>query len=291
MAKATILVADNDPDYLETIRDFLQKEGFRVLPAAEPAEATRVLEKDGVDLAVLDVRLLNDNDPKDVSGLSIAKRVAPHVPKILLTRWPTYQDVREGLGSHLDGMPSAVDYVAKQEGPQSLLTAINRTLHLVTRYREMSDSLARRVMEGYDDARQQSRWNYWFSLAASVVGMAIIFVGAYLAVSGYQPVAIPTTIAGVIAQGVAVLFFKRVDLANARMDARHRELMEIKWLDTLMAACDDFSTEEKQEDYKGQVINAATQMWLKNGPPRTRARRLKAAGRSVINEEDGAGRR
>lgn len=290
MAKANILVADNEPDYLETVRDFLQREGFRVLPAASPAEAVQILEQGGVDLAVIDIRLVNDNDERDTSGLGVVKKYAPHVPKILLTRWPRYEDVREALSGQLDGLPNAVDFVAKQEGVQSLLTAINRALHLVTRYREMSDNLARRINLGYDDARQQSKWNYWFSLAASVIGMTIIFVGAYLAVNGYQPVAIPTTVAGVLAQGIAVLFFKRVDLSNVRIDARHRELMEIKWLDTLMAACDDFSTEEKQESYKGQVINAATQMWLTSGSRRARAGRLKAKGRSAGDVEEGVGR-
>lgn len=290
MAKANILVADNEPDYLETVREFLQKEGFRVLPAATPAEAVKILERGGVDLAIVDIRLVNDNDEKDTSGLGVVKKYAPEVPKILLTRWPKYEDVRDALSGQLDGLPSAVDFVAKQEGVQSLLTAINRALHLVTRYREMSYNLARRIDLGYDDARQQSKWNYWLSLMASVVGMAIIFVGAYLAVNGYRSVAILTTVAGVLAQGIAALFFKRVDLANTRMDARHRELMEIKWLDTLMAACDDFSTEEKQENHKGQIIDAATQMWLTSGSRRARAGRLKAKGRSAGDDEEGAGR-
>lgn len=291
MAKANILVADNDSEYLETIRDFLQREGFRVLPAATPAEAVKILERGGVDLAIVDIRLVNDNDEKDTSGLNVVKKYAPEVPKVLLTRWPRYEDVREALSGQLDGLPSAVDFVAKQEGVQSLLTAINRALHLITRYREMSYNLARRIDLGYDDARQQSKWNYWLSLVASVVGVAIIFVGAYLAVNGYQSVAILTTVAGVLSQGIAALFFKRVDLANARMDARHHELMEIKWLDTLMAACDDFSTEEKQESYKGKIIDATTQMWLTSGSRRARAGRLKAKGRGAGDDEEGVSRR
>ena len=262
MAKATVLLADNDEEYLGTISDFLQKEGFKVLPAANPAEATQILEHGGVDIAIIDIRLLNENDEKDVSGLNLAKRVAPHIPKILLTRWPRLQDVREALGNQMDGLPAAVDFVAKQEGPQVLLTAINKVLHLVTRYREFSENLARRITEAYDDARQQAKWNYWFSLAAAIIGMAIIFVGAYLAYNGFQPVAIPTAVAGIIAEAIGVLFFKRVDVANGRMDSRHRQLMEIKWLDTLMAACDDFSTEEKEESNKEYVIHSATQLWL-----------------------------
>jgi CheY-like chemotaxis protein len=262
MAKASVLLADNDVEYLETLRDILQKDGFRVLPALSPSEAKSILERGGVDLAILDIRLLNDEDEKDLSGLQIAKNVAPHIPKVLLTRWPTWELVRDSLGQQLEGLPPAVEFVAKQEGAQALLANIKKTLHLVTRFREASDNLAHKITQGHDDARQQARWNFWFSLLAAVIGMVVIFMGVYLALNKELSFAIPSAIVGIIIEGVSMLFFRRVDAANARMDMLHRELMELRWLDTLLAACEDLTSEERQESAKERVINSAAGLWL-----------------------------
>lgn len=57
MTKTIILFADNDRDFRETRTAFLEREGYKVLPAANPTEARRSLEQDGVDLAILDIRL------------------------------------------------------------------------------------------------------------------------------------------------------------------------------------------------------------------------------------------
>src|SRR5258705_11551110 len=111
-----ILFADNDSSSLAARKEFLEQEGYEVLPAATVDEARRVLEHHLVDLAVIDVRLSTDTDERDWSGLALANETDKAIPKIILTRYPTYDLVREALGPHLDGLPAAVDFVAKQEG-------------------------------------------------------------------------------------------------------------------------------------------------------------------------------
>ena len=128
MMQPIILFADNDPDFLKTRSEFLEQAGYQVIPATQPAEAKRVIEQGQVDLAVLDLRLINDDDEKDLSGLNVAKESQPSIPKIVLTRFPTGKAVRKILGSTLNNLPPAVDFIAKQEGPQALLTAIRKAL-------------------------------------------------------------------------------------------------------------------------------------------------------------------
>jgi DNA-binding NtrC family response regulator len=128
VTKATILFADNDLDFLRTRAEFLEQEGYRVILAADPTEARRVLEQGGIDLAILDIRLLNDDDEKDTSGLTLAKEVARAVPKFILTGFPSVDAVREALQTQLDGLPAAVDFVSKQEGAEELLRVIKETL-------------------------------------------------------------------------------------------------------------------------------------------------------------------
>jgi predicted nucleotide-binding protein len=128
MAKGTLLFADNDPDFLKTRKEILEQEGYRVLTAANPDQARQILGKEHVDLAILDIRLENDNDEKDLSGLVVAKNVALAVPKIMLTGFPTVETVREALSPALQGHAAAVDFVAKYEGPEALLRAVRTAL-------------------------------------------------------------------------------------------------------------------------------------------------------------------
>jgi len=122
-----ILLADNDRDFLDTRAEFLESEGYRVLKALSPDEARRLMDEVHVHLAVLDLRLVDDDDEKDISGLTLAKEPAyRHVPKIMLTGFPSYQAVRETMGPALDGLPPAVDFLAKKEGPEALIEALER---------------------------------------------------------------------------------------------------------------------------------------------------------------------
>lgn len=123
MRKLTILLADNDRDFGLIKAEFLEAVGYRVIIASSPAQAEELLSRSEVDLAILDIRLTNDDDERDASGLRIAKEVAPSVPKIILTGFPTYEFVREALNPD---RPIAIDFVPKQEGPDALIASIER---------------------------------------------------------------------------------------------------------------------------------------------------------------------
>lgn len=136
MPKTTILFADNDPDLLETSKVYLEKAGYSVLIARTPAEAKRKLELGGIDIAILDIRLENDSDEKDQSGLLIAKKIARHTPKVLLTSFPSHGHVLEALRPQFDGSPVAVDFLAREEGLPALLTTIEDILKTAAEVRD-----------------------------------------------------------------------------------------------------------------------------------------------------------
>jgi predicted nucleotide-binding protein len=124
-----ILFADNDPDFLSTRREFLEPAGYDIILASTPAEAEKHLLHGKIDLAILDIRLKDDGDEKDTSGLVLAKEVALSVPKIILTGYPSYETAREALGSSkINGLPPAVDYISKLDGPENLLEAVKKAL-------------------------------------------------------------------------------------------------------------------------------------------------------------------
>lgn len=64
-----ILVVDDDPEIRDLIRDYLTEEGFRVSEAADGESMYRVLDRESVDLLVLDIRL------PDSDGLTLASEL------------------------------------------------------------------------------------------------------------------------------------------------------------------------------------------------------------------------
>lgn len=141
-----VLVVDNDIDFLETRCEILAAAGYTTLKATSREEAVRLLEESWVHLAILDMRLRDDDDEKDTSGLTLAKDERySAVPKIILTRWPTFQAVREALGLSLEGMPAAVDFLDKREGTDAMLAAVGRAFE---RHVQVSSKLIVESNEG-----------------------------------------------------------------------------------------------------------------------------------------------
>ncbi|MGA9774202.1 MAG: AAA family ATPase [Blastocatellia bacterium] len=122
----TILQADNDERFLRERKEQLERAGYLVLPASSPDEVRRIVEHGIVHLIVTDLRLSNDNDERDISGLLLARELDPDIPKIIMTRYADYEAVREALSPAVDGLPVAINFLAKQEGGEALLQAIAR---------------------------------------------------------------------------------------------------------------------------------------------------------------------
>ena len=126
MPKANILYAENDPELLEDIQKLLEQEGYYVITASNPEDAKRLLTNEGLDLAILDLRLRDDDDETDISGLSLAKEVAPLVPKIILSSYQDPNQIREALSGGRGG--GAVDYLWKSEVAEKLSGAVQRAI-------------------------------------------------------------------------------------------------------------------------------------------------------------------
>lgn len=75
----TILVADDFKPFRELCRLLFEAEGFRVLLAADGAEAVRVFQAHGPDLVLMDI------DMPHLDGFAAAeqiKELSPHVPVV-----------------------------------------------------------------------------------------------------------------------------------------------------------------------------------------------------------------
>jgi len=136
MVQIKILMADNDLDFLETRREFLVREGYEVITASSPSDAQEKLQQEDIALAIMDIRLLNDDDEKDISGLELAKNLRRALPILILTGYPAFEYARQALRFQANGIPTAHDFIAKEEGPKALLTAVRGTLEIAEKQKE-----------------------------------------------------------------------------------------------------------------------------------------------------------
>ena len=119
MPKARILVVDDDPKTVASVRLYLEHGGYQVDVAADGRSA--LIQAQALpppDLVVLD-RMLPELD-----GLAVfrALRAASEIPVILLTARTTEQDRLEGLDLGAD------DYVSKPFSPRELVARVRAVL-------------------------------------------------------------------------------------------------------------------------------------------------------------------
>jgi len=76
---ATVLVADDEPELLEIFATWLQRCHYRVLTAANGAEALKLLESSTVDVLISDIRMPIMDGPTLVRRIQQSGRVIPSI--------------------------------------------------------------------------------------------------------------------------------------------------------------------------------------------------------------------
>src|SRR5881392_1942548 len=114
MSGETILIVDDEPTIVEVVGLYLQREGYRVVTAADGAAALSLVEQQRPDLVVLDLML------PGLSGLEVTKRLRADgaLPIIMLTARGEEADRVVGLELGAD------DYVTKPFSPRELVARV-----------------------------------------------------------------------------------------------------------------------------------------------------------------------
>lgn len=113
-----ILVVEDEPEIAELLRSYLERDGHRVLTAADGEAAIREVEAATPDLVVLDLML-----PR-LDGWEVSRRIrrlAP-VPIIMLTARDGEEDKIRGLELGAD------DYVTKPFSPREVVARVRAVL-------------------------------------------------------------------------------------------------------------------------------------------------------------------
>ena len=109
-----ILVVDDEPKVARLARDYLEKNGFRVLTAADGQSALATARREKPDLVILDLMLPN------IDGREVCRilRRESDVPIIMLTALSEEIDQVTGLEIGAD------DYITKPFSPRAMIARV-----------------------------------------------------------------------------------------------------------------------------------------------------------------------
>lgn len=121
MSKATILAVDDEEDILELVKFHLSREGYDVLCAETGEQAWQQIQKQPVDLLILDLML------PGIDGLELTRRLKNDaktraLPIIMLSAKGEESDIVTGLELGAD------DYVTKPFSPRVLLARVRTVM-------------------------------------------------------------------------------------------------------------------------------------------------------------------
>jgi len=129
MKKKTILIVDDDPDYLFQTELKVKSFGFDVITADSQKEGEQIIEKFKPDLAIFDLMMENDD-----SGFVLCyklKKKYPDVPIILATAVSAETGLSFGVGSDYERQWIKADiYLEKGIRSDQLHREINRLLKI-----------------------------------------------------------------------------------------------------------------------------------------------------------------
>jgi DNA-binding response OmpR family regulator len=116
--QALILVVDDEPKIVRLARDYLERDGFRVLSAGDGPTALGMARAEKPDLIVLDIML------PGMDGWEVCRRLRGEtdVPIIMLTARAEESDQIVGLELGAD------DYVTKPFSPRALVARVRAVL-------------------------------------------------------------------------------------------------------------------------------------------------------------------
>ena len=115
----SVIVVDDDIDFLYIIKRILEKKGFEVYTASTGREALDCLEARFINVAILDISLPDTDGTELLSGIISRYR---DIVAVMLTGHSSVQNAVKSLNC------GAFAYLEKPLDPESLVSVINRGL-------------------------------------------------------------------------------------------------------------------------------------------------------------------
>ncbi len=126
-----VLLVDDDVQICDTVSKILKNEGYNVIAVHNGNNAVKILGKEHIDIAIIDIRL------PDISGINVLekfKQCNPQTVIILISGVATLNDATRSLNLGAD------IFLIKPIDPEELLDRIENVLHQKTLERRLRES-------------------------------------------------------------------------------------------------------------------------------------------------------
>ena len=140
MAKARILIAEDEKAQRDLLEGFLKKEGFSVEAAANGREAVQKLKEDFFDIGVIDYKM------PELDGLQTLREIRRLYPDLPIVMMTAYGTVETAVAAMKEG---ALDYLTKPIDLEELLLILQKTLersNLIQENRALKAQLQERYL-------------------------------------------------------------------------------------------------------------------------------------------------
>jgi len=127
--RKTVLIADDDIDYLEQLKFHIENFGFDTITASSEEECEEAMKAEKPDLAIFDLMMNNDD-----SGFILSyklKKLYPEVPILIITSAASVTGINfESEKDNETSWIKADRYLAKGIRPDQLHREINKLLKI-----------------------------------------------------------------------------------------------------------------------------------------------------------------
>lgn len=123
----TILVVDDEPNYLVVLSELLKDEGFEVFTASGGPEGLKIVEDVDLDVVITDMQMPGMNG---IEFLRNVKEKLPDIPVIMITAFAEVDKAVEAMRS------GAYNYLAKPFSNDELIITLNKASHHYSLIRE-----------------------------------------------------------------------------------------------------------------------------------------------------------
>jgi CheY-like chemotaxis protein len=300
--RASILIADNNAQFRSMVEEFLTHEGYATSTASSPAEARQILQCGEIDLAIIDLRLFDDDDAKDVSGLTVAQEISPRVPKILLTGYLAVEELRDRV--------QGGTVLSKNEGFEALLRSVKigllsleplltknvlrafqltAAISLPTRIQEVGpEEATHRVLQSLDATRselkiareQENRrasQHHLLGLIGVAIGLLIIMASVVLLMLQQVTASVASMVVSLVVHGLSTLQFVREDVAHKRVRVYYEELEGLNRMGNLIEICGGLISTHDRDKYRKKIIDHLLGQWLTRSNAGTKTTKAQGA--------------
>jgi len=197
-----ILIADDNEQFCQNVADILKVAGYEVAIAHDGREAVEMVKQNGFALALLDVKMPVMNG---VETFKKVRRIAPHIPVIMVTAYTVENLLREALRE------GAYGYLRKPLDFEQLFRIINQATSnkmsilvvdddkdICANLKEILSDSGYQVCTAYDGkaAIEQTRTNNFDVVILDMKPPVLNSLETYLSIRDFRPTLISIMITG-----------------------------------------------------------------------------------------------